>query len=155
MSLHLSSGEPAYHLRESGSQWRCGLPRVLPRILSGSRVSSLIWDENWIKNSRWLFCGLALDHCSTGLHVPAKGWRPIHSSPPGVVESRRGEPQEQNPVVLDPTGYELEETEHHSQCLRLPRGSASFSALLTYFDVFLRGGFQMGPFRLDESGSGS
>lgn len=52
------------------------------------------------------------------------------------------EVQSQNLIVLDPSGYELE-NEHDSQFLKLPSASTSFSPLFTYFLVF-RGRFPDG-----------
>lgn len=149
MTLHLSSDEPAYRHRESSSPWRCGLPHALPLTLCASGGSSLGCDENWAKRSQWLFCGLAPHHHHGPLFdVPVKGW-PFPLGPPPSA----GWGLERGPrTLLDMSWKKVNITPNF---WNLPVGPLLFSALFMYFLVFSRGGFQMGSFRLYESGSGS
>ena len=152
MMSHLSSGEPACHHRESSfalEMWTATCPSIDPLTLCASGVSSLRCDEKWAKRSQRLFCGLALNHPHVPLFdVPVKGW-PSHSGPPPST----GWCLERGPrTLLDMSWKKVKIIPNF---WNLPVGPLLFSALFMYFLVFSRGGFQMGSFRLYESGSGS
>lgn len=87
--------------------------------------------EELAEKSQWLFCGAVLDYCNPGFGVPSEGLTHSHWT---FMECGAGrmwvEARRQSLLVLDPTGYELEENEHYSHCP--VSGSASLSPLFTY-----------------------
>lgn len=87
------------------------------------------------EKSPWLFC--ALDYRSPGFGMPGEGL--THSLWTCMVwgVGRMWEDiQRQNLIVLDPTGYELEEDERYSRFLKLPGQWVHFIFSFVYIFFF-------------------